>query len=189
LTQSQLAEKLGITDRAVSKWETGKSLPDASIMLELCGILNITVNDLLNGEVVPMDEYTQELEKKLLEMIKEKEQCDKRLLTMEWVIGGLSMIILFVPIFISAYAPLPEWQKLLVMFSGFIHAIVGFSLTMKVEQVAGYYACKHCGHRYVPELKAMYAAPHMGRTRWMRCPACGQKSWQKKVLQKEEADA
>ena len=45
LTQMQLAEKLGITDRAVSKWETGKALPDSSIMLELCGILGITVND------------------------------------------------------------------------------------------------------------------------------------------------
>ena len=189
LTQSQLAEKLGITDRAVSKWETGKSLPDASIMLELCEILNITVNDLLSGEVVTMENYNEELEKKLLEMIKEKEQCDKRLLTMEWVIGGLSLIVLFVPIVISAYAPLPEWQRFLIMFSGFPPAIVGFALAMKVEQVAGYYACKHCGHRYVPELKAMYAAPHMGRTRWMKCPACGQKSWQKKVLNKEPSDA
>lgn len=185
LTQSQLAEMLQITDRAVSKWETGKSLPDSSIMLELCEILNITVNDLLSGEVVRMDQYNEELEKKLLEMIKQKEESDKRLLTMEWVIGGLALIILFVPIFISAYATLPEWQRVLIMFSGFPPAIVGFALAMKVEQVAGYYACKHCGHRYVPELKAMYRAPHMGRTRWMKCPECGQKSWQKKVLSKE----
>lgn len=49
LTQAQLAEKLGITDRAVSKWETGNSMPDSSIMLELCGILGITVNELLSG--------------------------------------------------------------------------------------------------------------------------------------------
>ena len=50
LTQAQLAEKLNITDRAVSKWETGKSMPDSSIMLELCEILGITVNELLMGE-------------------------------------------------------------------------------------------------------------------------------------------
>lgn len=50
LTQAQLAEKLNITDRAVSKWETGKSMPDSSIMLELCEILGITVNELLSGE-------------------------------------------------------------------------------------------------------------------------------------------
>ena len=51
LTQLQLAEKLGITDRAISKWETGKSLPDSSIMLQLCSLLDITVNDLLSGEI------------------------------------------------------------------------------------------------------------------------------------------
>ena len=80
MTQMQLAEKLGITDRAVSKWETGRAMPDSSIMLELCGILGINVNDLLSGEVVTMENYNKEMEKKLLELIKEKEQADKRLL-------------------------------------------------------------------------------------------------------------
>jgi len=55
LTQAQLAEKLNITDRAVSKWENGKSMPDSSIMLDLCKELGITVNDLLSGEVVVME--------------------------------------------------------------------------------------------------------------------------------------
>ena len=52
LTQMQLAEKLNITNRAVSKWETGKSCPDASIMLKLCDILGITVNELLSGKII-----------------------------------------------------------------------------------------------------------------------------------------
>ena len=70
MTQVQLAEKLGITDRAVSKWETGKSLPDASIMLELCGLLGITVNDLLSGEVVSMNNYNDKMEKNLIEAVR-----------------------------------------------------------------------------------------------------------------------
>ena len=78
LTQMQLAEKLNITNRAISKWETGKSLPDSSIMLELCDVLGISVNDLLCGEVVTMDKYNKELENNLLEMIKQKEQAEKR---------------------------------------------------------------------------------------------------------------
>ena len=102
LTQIQLAEKLGITDRAVSKWETGKSLPDASIMLELCGLLKITVNDLLSGEVVSMNNYNEKSEKNLLEMIKQKEQADKRLLSLEIVIGLMSVMFLFSMIFIAA---------------------------------------------------------------------------------------
>lgn len=186
LTQMQLAEKLGITDRAVSKWETGKSLPDSSIMLNLCDILNITVNDLLSGEVITVDNYNKELETRLLEMVKQKEESDKRLLTLEWVIGILSLIILFIPILIGAYLPMEEWQRFVVIFSGFIPAIIGFCFSLKIEQIAGYYKCAKCGHRYVPTYKTVNLAPHMGRTRYMRCPKCNKKSWQKKVLSKDK---
>ncbi len=185
LTQLQLAEKLGITDRAISKWETGKTLPDSSIMLELCAILGITVNDLLSGEVVTMDNYNKELENNLLEMVKQKEEADKILLALEWVIGILSMIILFVPIIIGALLPMEDWKRTVLVFSGFIPAIVGFCFAIKIEQVAGYYECKHCTHRYVPTYKAVNLAAHIGRTRYMRCPECGKKSWQKKVLTKK----
>ena len=57
LTQLQLAEKLNISNRAVSKWETGKSCPDVSIMMELCDILGISVNELLSGERIIMENY------------------------------------------------------------------------------------------------------------------------------------
>ena len=70
LTQVQLAEKLNITNRAVSKWETGKSCPDVSLMLELCDILGITVNELLSGERITMEfQYRQENAKKWLTRI------------------------------------------------------------------------------------------------------------------------
>ena len=183
-TQMQLAEKLGITDRAVSKWETGKSLPDSSLMLDLCGILDITVNDLLSGEVITVENYNKELENKLIEMVKEKEAADKRLLTLEVVIGVLSIIVLLVPIILAAYLQIAEWKRVLLIFAGLIPCVVGFCFAMKIEQVAGYYECQECGHRYVPTYKAMSFAPHMGRTRKMTCPACGKKSWQKKVLSK-----
>ena len=186
LTQMQLAEHLGITDRAVSKWETGKSLPDASIMLQLCEILHITVNDLLTGEVSNVGNYQQALEEKLIEMVKEKEERDRQLLTLEVVLGTLSMLILFIPIFIAALAPIGQnWVRTVILFSGFIPAVIGFAFTLKIEQVAGYYECKACGHRYVPTYKSINRAPHMGRTRKMTCPACGKKTWQKKVLTKE----
>ena len=185
LTQTQLAEQLGITNRAVSKWETGKAMPDASIMLPLCGILDITVTDLLSGEVIVMDHYQKELENKLVEVIKEKEQADKRLLTMELVVGILSVIVLLVPILIGALVPMAEWKRVVLVFAGLVPCVVGLCFAGKIEQVAGYYACPECGHRYVPTYKAMMAAPHMGRTRKMTCPQCGKKAWQKKVLSKE----
>lgn len=73
LTQAQLAEKLGITDRAVSKWETGKSMPDSSIMLELCEILGITVNELLSGEVITMENYEKTADKNLIALKRKDE--------------------------------------------------------------------------------------------------------------------
>ncbi|MDE7275858.1 MAG: helix-turn-helix domain-containing protein, partial [Lachnospiraceae bacterium] len=73
LTQAQLAEKLNITDRAVSKWETGKSMPDSSIMLELCEILGITVNELLSGEEIDMESYEQKVEENLIALKRKDE--------------------------------------------------------------------------------------------------------------------
>lgn len=186
LTQMQLAEKLNITDRAISKWERGKTMPDSSIMLELCNILKISVNDLLTGEFVTMDDYNKELENNLLEMVKQKEKADKRLLTLEWVIGILSCVVLLLPIIIAEYIPMEDWQRIVLCFSGVIPAIVGISFSIRIEQVAGYYECKECGHRYVPTFKSVVLAQHIGRTRYMKCPNCGKKSWQKKVVSKEK---
>ena len=185
LTQMQLAEKLGITDRAVSKWETGKTMPDSSVMLELCGILKITVNDLLSGEIVSMDNYNKEMENKLLEMIREKEKADKRLLAVEVVIGITATIILFALVLIGAFVQMETWLRVVLMVLGFALFLAGCFYALRIEQVAGYYQCKECGHKYVPTYKAVSMAPHMGRTRHMKCPACGKKSWQKKVLSKE----
>ena len=78
MTQQELALKIGVTDRAISKWENGVCLPDASIMHELCEILEITINDLFSGEIVDMKDNEKKLSENLLEMIRKKEECDKK---------------------------------------------------------------------------------------------------------------
>ena len=186
LTQKQLAEKLCITDRAVSKWETGKALPDSAIMLELCLILKITVNDLLSGEVVSMDNYNKELEKKLLEMVKQKEESDKRLLNMEIIAGVICVAFMLTLTAIASLVQMEEWIRIVLIFAGLVPLLIATPFMLKIEQMAGYYECAECGHRYVPTFKAVNLAPHMGRTRKMKCPECGKKSWQKKVLSKEK---
>ena len=188
LTQMQLAEKLNITDRAVSKWETGRAMPDSAIMLDLCKVLKITVNDLLSGEIVNVENYNKELESKLVKMVKEKQKADKTLLRLEVVVGVLSTIILLAPIIVAALLPanaVKDWQRVIIILSGVIPAFVGFFYATRIEQVAGYYKCKCCGHKYVPTYKAISMAMHMGRTRYLKCPNCGKKSWQKKVISKD----
>ena len=182
MTQMQLAERLNITDRAVSKWETGRAMPDSSIMLELCDVLKINVNDLLSGEITTADSYDKDLENKILELLAQKEKSDKRMILFEQVIAILSLIIFIAPVFAGALLPIEDWQRIIVVFSGFIPGIIGFLFALRIEQVAGYYECKHCKHKYVPTYKEVAMAPHMGSTRYMKCPCCTKKSWQKKVL-------
>lgn len=190
LTQSQLAEMLYITDRAVSKWERGKSMPDSSIMLDLCKALKISVNDLLSGEVTVVENYSEKLEQTILEMVKEKEKADKRLLALEIVIGVLSCLFIFIPTMFASFIPdIADGIRVGLILSGFIPGAIGLGFAIRIEQVAGYYACKKCGHRYVPSFKNVLWSMHMGRTRYMKCPKCGQKSWQKKVVSKEEPKA
>ena len=185
LTQMQLAEQLGITDRAISKWETGRAMPDSSLMLELCQILKITVNDLLSGEVVTMNDYNKQQEKHLLEMIEHKERSDRQLLSLEIVIGLLSCFILLSLTFIAAFVPMENWLRIVLIVMGFVPCLIGIAFALRIEQVAGYYECRECGHRYVPLYKSVFMSMHMGRTRYMKCPNCGKRSWQRKVTSKE----
>lgn len=185
MTQLQLAEKLDITDRAVSKWETGRAMPDAALMLELCAILHINVNDLLCGEVNTMDHYDKELEKKLIEILRQKEESDRQLLMLEKVIGILSSLVLFIPVLCAALIPMENWMRAILIVVGFLCSFVGFFFALRIEQTAGYYECQACKHRYKPTYKAVTLAPHLGTTRQMRCPECGKKTWQKKVISKD----
>lgn len=186
LTQMQLAEKLNITDRAVSKWETGKTLPDSSIMLALCDILKITVNDLLSGEVITVDNYNKELETRLLEMVKQKEESDKRLLSMEIVTGVICITIMLVLTAVASLVNMKEWLRITLILIGLVPLLIATPFMLKIEQTAGYYECKECGYRYIPTFRAVFLAQHMGRTRKLKCPECGKKSWQKKVLSKDK---
>ena len=104
-TQASLGEKLGITDRAVSKWETGKSIPDASIMLELCNLLKISVNELLTGEHIAMENYKEKAEENLLELQEKKLKAQKSLLRTELVWLTIAILIAPVHLAINYYYP------------------------------------------------------------------------------------
>ena len=184
LTQMQLAEKLNITDRAISKWENGKAMPDSSIMLDLCNELKISVNELLSGEVIKMDAYNEKLEQNLIDMVKQKEEADKRLLTIEIVIGVLISIVFFVLIFIASFVEMEDWLRVTLIVTGFIPFIIMIPFAIRIEQIAGYYECQKCHHKYIPTYSSVFLSMHFGRTRFMKCPKCGKNSWNKKVISK-----
>ena len=184
LTQMQLADQLGITDKAVSKWERGIAMPDTSLMLQLCGILRISVNELLNGEKIDMENNDQKNEQLLLAMAKELEKKNKTIWTSMWVIMGASMAALLAAIFIARFF-IPEgvWQLVTVLGACVVFLIPCF-YALKLEVSVGAYKCQNCGHEIVPTYSEALNAMHMGFTRYLKCPKCNKRTWCKKVLKK-----
>lgn len=188
LTQMQLAEMLGITDRAISKWERGKAMPDASIMLRLCEILKITVTDLLNGEKISMENNNQKNEQLLLDMAKEIEEKNKTIWRTMWAIMTVSIIGLLAGLSASAFLiPAGPWQLVGILGTVIVFLIPCF-YALKLEVSVGAYKCKKCGQEIVPTYKQALNAPHMGTTRYLHCPKCQRRTWCKKILIKEETN-
>lgn len=184
LTQAALAEKLGITDRAVSKWERGKGLPDVSLMLDLCDIFGITVNELLSGETIDMENSNQKNEQLLLDMAKELEQKNRTVWHSMWVIMIASMTALVAGVFAAVFL-IPEgiWQFVTILGICIVFLIPCF-YALKLEVSVGAYKCKECGYEIVPTYKEVMMAMHRGFTRHLMCPKCNKRTWCKKVLKK-----
>lgn len=108
ITQEQLAEKLGVSKNAVSKWERGLNLPDASIMQELCYILEISLNELFAGEHLKEKEIKKQSEKNLLEILKFSDDKNKK---------NKFLILITSALFIIAFATL---GKVLLVKWGYI---------------------------------------------------------------------
>ena len=184
LTQKQLAEKLSITDKAISKWERGITMPDTSLMLELCDILSISVNELLSGEKINMENSNQKNEQLLLDMAKELEKKNKTIWSSMWAIMTVSMTALIAGIFIAVFL-IPEgiWQLITILGIFVVFLIVCF-YAVKLEVSVGAYKCKNCGYEIVPTYKEAMMAVHKGFTRRLMCPKCNKRTWCKKVLKK-----
>ena len=180
-TQESLAEKLGISNRSISKWERGICLPDANNMAKLCKLFDISYNELLSGEEINQQDYKKHSEKLLEEFSKIETLTNKKFFLYENVIGYMSTIPFLILCFIASYIEMPTWTRVVLIVLGLALVIVGISFCIKIETEAGKYECKYCGHHYIPKYSNVYFAMHLGRTRYMACPKCHKKSWQKKI--------
>ena len=184
LTQMQLAEKLGITDKAISKWERSIAMPDTSIMLELCDILGISVNELLSGEKISMENNNQKNEQLLLDMAKELEKKNKTIWNAMWIIMTVSILGLIGGLAIIAFF-MPEGPWMLVaIISLCVVFLIPCFYALKLEVSVGAYKCKNCGYEIVPTYKQALNAMHRGTTRYLMCPKCNKRTWCKKVIKK-----
>ncbi len=180
ITQNELAELLGITNRAVSKWETGICMPDAGTIPELCQILDISISDLFSGEKIM--ENNKDSEKFILKLVKEKAERDKQLLILEILIGILSTSVLVSFILLASFINVSVYVKFIIILCGIILFAVGIFYALLIERIAGYYECSKCHHKYIPTYKQILFSMHAFRTRYMKCPKCKCSSWSKKVI-------
>lgn len=182
LTQVQLAQKLSVSEKTISKWECGDGFPDTSLILPLCNTLQISANELLSGKKLSKEEYQKNAEQNLLDLKLEQERTAKFLLTLEMVVGYMSSICFMILIFVASFCPLLTVWRIVLICAGFIIFVVGIHFCLLIEKDAGFYECSHCHNKYIPTYKQVLFSMHTGRTRYMKCPKCNKKSWQKKVV-------
>ena len=182
LTQGELAEKLMVSEKTISKWECGNGFPDTTLMLPLCEALGISANELLSAKKLGEKEYKQEAERNLVELSNKQEKTSKFILLLEVVLGYMSSITLMVCVFVASFVNMADWLRILLIALGLVHFVVGCGFCLKIEQGVGFYECEHCHHKYIPTFAQTLWSMHMGRTRYMKCPKCNKHSWQKKVI-------
>ena len=181
MTQRELADKLSISDKTVSKWETGKGMPEISLMLPLCALLEISVNELLSGEVLSADLYKKKAEENIMDLVKEREESKKKLVLMV-VTLVITLLAAFTLFMVSGYVEMSTALRVTLVVIGFAVMIGGLFVAATLEIGAGTYECKHCKARFVPTLGAYLAGPHTTTRRYLKCPECGKKSFCKRRL-------
>ena len=186
-TQRQLAEKLNISDKTISKWECGNGFPEVSLLLPLCDELGITVNDLLSGEIVPREDYLEKAENNMVEMIRERE-ANKKQFTLTLLLGGVSLAaFLTLLIVVCVYTDvIPLTVKLILLAIACVIFTVGVTAVMEGQRKIGYYQCEKCGETFVPGFRTHLIGFNMVSRRFMKCPCCQKRAWCRKVMEKAQ---
>ena len=175
LTQKQLAEKLSISDKTVSKWECGKGLPDVTIMLDLCEELQITVNDLLTGESVSKIDYQKKAEENMMNLMKENQENKKRMI-LSVICAVITIIATCSLVVIASYIEMPVIARVAVIILAIVTGVFGIEAAAVLEVKAGYYECPHCKALFVPTMREYVKGYHTITRRRLTCHECGKTS-------------
>ncbi len=185
LTQAKLAEKIFISEKTISKWENGNGVPDTNSLVKLCDIFGVSLNELLSGERIVVDDKKCN-DKLLLNMAKEIELKNKTIWKSMWVILAVSMTALIIGSFlVSFFISETIWQLVSVIGLSILFLIPCFYV-LKLEVSVGTYKCKNCGYKIVPTYQEALFSMHMGTTRYLKCPNCKKRTWCKKVLKNKD---
>lgn len=182
-TQKILSEKLGISDKTISKWERGNGFPEVSLLIPLCSELDITVNELLSGERVSEEQYRKKAEENMVNLVKEAQENKKKIILS--VMVGILTIIAAVPLFIVAgMFDMRTGVRITFIAIGIVVLIIGIAVACIMDREAGAFECPECHERFIPDMKSYIMAAHTLTKRKLICPKCGAHRYCKKVLTK-----
>lgn len=182
-TQKILSEKLGISDKTISKWERGNGFPEVSLLIPLCSELDITVNELLSGERVSEEQYRKKAEENMVNLVKEAQENKKKIILS--VMVGVLTIIAAVPLFIVAgMFDMSTGVRIAFIAIGIVVVVIGIAVACIMDREAGAFECPECHERFIPDMKSYIMATHTLTKRKLTCPKCGAHRYCKKVLTK-----
>lgn len=181
LTQRQLADMIGISDKTVSKWETGSGLPEVSLLMPLCKILHISVNELLSGEHLTASDYKKKAEENMMDLIREREESKKKII-LSVIECFLTLLSGFTLIMLSGLLEMEIWLRIMLIVIALIVIAGGIGIAVALDISAGTYKCKKCKTRFVPTAGAYIAGPHTLTKRKLKCPSCGKISFCRRRL-------
>lgn len=182
-TQKILSEKLGISDKTISKWERGNGFPEVSLLIPLCSELDITVNELLSGERVSEEQYRKKAEENMVNLVKEAQENKKKIVLS--IMVGILTIIAAVPLFIVAgMFDMSIGVRITFIAIGIVVVVIGIAVACIMDREAGAFECPECHERFIPDMKSYIMAAHTPTKRKLICPKCGAHRYCKKVLTK-----
>ena len=185
LTQRELAEKLGVSDKTVSKWECGNGLPEVSLMLPLCELLSINVNELLTGEMLDDASYKEHAEENMMKLMDEKKE-NKRKLILEVVVIFITLLAGCALVMVSGLAAIETWARITLIVIAVVVIAGGIGVAAALEMTAGYFECRACGEYFVPTKTAYIMGAHTIMLRHLKCPHCGKRTWARRRLAPKE---
>lgn len=182
-TQKQLSEKLGISDKTISKWERGNGFPEVSLLLPLCDELEITVNELLSGERVSEEDYRKKAEVNMVNLVREAQESKKKII-LSAMVAALTIVAAFPLLFIVRNSGDGELAKGSAYRNRVSSGMWWNSDCVYSCREAGAFECPDCNTRFVPDMKSYVMGAHTLTKRKLVCPHCGAHRYCKKVLTK-----
>ena len=182
-TQRELADKLSVSDKTISKWERGNGFPEVSLLLPLCNELEVTVNELLSGERLQEMDYKKKAEENMVNLVKEAQESKKKII-MSAMVAAL-VIIAAMPLFmIAGLLEMQVWTRILLLGIGFVVMAMGIAIACVLDREAGAFECPECKERFVPDMKSYVMGLHTITKRKLTCSKCGCTKYCKHVLTK-----